>query len=92
MCCAYSFAVSTIQNEAALKFLYVARYAFGSIFALVGGSIALATVVAAMAYQVSDHLAIYTISENVLNFSIIILVPFVIMSAMTMCTYSSLYY
>ena len=72
--------------------MYMARYAFLAIFILVGGCIFAATVVAIMAFQVSDHIAIYTISENVLNFSIIVLIPFTLMSAMTMCTYNNLHY
>ena len=92
VCCAYSFSISTVEDLEALKIMYVARYAFGIIFILVGGSIAIATVAAAMAVRVSDHIAIYTISENVLNFTIIILIPFAIMTVMTMCTYSNLYY
>ena len=91
-CCAYSFALSTFENEAALYIMYKARYGFLALYWLVGGAMTISTIVAAVAFRISDQLAIYTISENVLNFSLVILVPFALMAAMTVFSYQSLRY
>ena len=91
-CCGYSFALSTLENEAALSFMYRARYGFLILYWLVGGVMIIGTLVAAVAIRVSDHLAIYTISENVLMFSIVNLIPFSIMSGMTVFSYQTLRY
>lgn len=45
-----------------------------------------------MSFAVSDQLAIYTISESVLNYSMVVLIPFTILAIMTSCSYNMRYY
>lgn len=92
LCCAYSFTLVTTDNMTSLKYLYQARYAFIILFWLVGGVIFISTLAAGMAFAVADQLGIYTVSESVLNFSLVILVPFAIMAGMTTCSYNFRYY
>ena len=72
--------------------MYKARFAFIAIYILVGGTILIPTCAAGMAFAVADQLAIYTISETVLNYSLVVLVPFSIMAIMTTCAYNLRYY
>ena len=92
ICCAYSFFLVTLEKGTALEYMYKARYGFIAIYLLVAVTILVPTCAAGMAYAVSDQLAIYTVSESVLNFSVVILVPFTIMAAMTTCAYNLRYY
>ena len=92
VCCAYSFFLVTLEKGTPLEYMYRARFAFVAIYLLVLVTILIPTFAAAMAFAVSDQLAIYTVSESVLNFSVVILVPFTIMAAMTTCAYNLRYY
>ena len=92
MCCAYSFMMVSIEKGEALEYMFKARYAFIVLYVLVGGTILMTTCVAGMAFAVSDQLAIYTISETVLSYTVAVLIPFAIMTAMTTCAYNMRYY
>ena len=92
VCCAYSFFLVTLEKGRGLEYMYKARYGFIAIYLLVAVTILIPTIAAGMAFAVSDQLAIYTVSESVLNFSVVILVPFTIMAAMTTCSYNLRYY
>ena len=84
--------IVTLEKGKALEYVYKARYAFIVIYILVGGTIAITTCVAGMAFAVADQLAIYTITEAVLSYTVAVLIPFTIMTAMTTCAYNSRYY
>ena len=92
VCCAYSFLLVTLDNGTPLEMLYKSRYAFIAIYILVGLTVLIPTCAAGMAYAVADQLAIYTVSESVLNYSLLVLVPFVVMTVMTTCAYNLRYY
>ena len=92
ICCVYSFVLVTLKVGKPLEYAYKARHLFTAIYMLVGGTIFLSTAAAGMAYAVADQLAIYTISESVLTFSMVILIPFTILAVMTSCSYNLRYY
>ena len=54
ICCGYSFALSTLENKAALSLMFKSRYGFLALFWFVGGVMMISALVAAVAFRVSD--------------------------------------